>query len=601
MTYSGLPTAKEMNMDQERLFKEYVEPFLRARIKEKRGGRVTMEELYREASSAFGMDVNYIRERFEQEEEEEKSAAGRGFLNAIPWVLGGIGAVGLGYAGMSYLDHYRKKKQSTEPSVGAKAKQGLEGRKVPPRAVELFGKDSQFGLVPKTALRNGKVIPVTDLDGRPIMEPIVSDDGTILNGDAYDAAVLALASNYPLRQEDTLFPQDYLDMIHAQGKATPPVDGGSFTRQPKALVNAIRSDSTMADIREEKGGFVEGAKGMLKDPTMSMYAGYFGVNIIPGAKRLFAKGADKVPVLKRAAGQLVEKAWGPVSKATPYKVLDAAVPVIELAQGLFGVDRQTRLIEDMNKALDPNDPKPYIQSPSVIAQTSGENLLYDKLRYGGDKDILSATSNPFMQSAGTLANIVLGTATGPFKEVTGPGLNAVGNIRRAVAALGKGDVEGAAKEAPGAIVNTLLTGLMTPLQGFKMNPVNMGLHLSNEFAKAANKELAAAKMETRRIHHDAALRDQRGWEAMDIAAKRRQATNPSAIRTVGDLRKAYDNGQLPSENIHERNRIALGLFRNRPDTPVSEAYSQINRLPGNVRKEYSRNYSGDELGFPVKK
>ena len=601
MTYSGLPTAKEMNMDQERLFKEYVEPFLRARIKEKRGGRVTMEELYQEASSAFGMDVDDIRERFEQEEEEEKRTAGRGFLNAIPWILGGIGAVGLGYAGMSYLDHYRKKKQSAEPSVGAKAKQSLEGRKVPPRAVELFGKDSQFGLVPKTTLRNGKVIPVTDLNDRPVMEPIVSDDGTILNGDAYDAAVLALASNYPLREEDTLFPQDYLDMIHAQGKATPPVDGGSFAKQPKALVNAIRSDSTMADIREEKGGFVEGAKSVLKDPTMAMYAGYFGVKGVPGAKKLFAKGADKVPVLKMAAGQLVERTWGPASKATPYKVLDAAVPAIELAQGLFGVDRQTRLIKDMNKALDPNDPKPYIQSPSVIAQTSGENLLYDKLRYGGDKDILSATSNPFMQSAGTLANIVLGTATGPFKEVTGPGLNAVGNIRRAVAALGKGDVEGAAKEAPGAIGNTLLTGLMTPLQAFKMNPVNMGLHITNEFAKALNKELAAAEMETRRIHHDAALRDQMGWEAMDITAKRRQATNPSAIRTVGDLRKAYDEGHLPSENIHERNRIALGLFRNRPDTPIAEVYSHINRLPENVRKEYSRNYSGDDLGFPVKK
>lgn len=588
-------------MDQERLFKEYVEPFLRARIKEKRDGRVTMEELYQEASSAFGMDVDDIRERFEKEEEEEKRTAGRGFLNALPWILGGIGVAGLGYAGVSYLDYYRKKKQSAEPSVGAKAKQSLEGRKVPPRAVELFGKDSQFGLVPKTTIRNGKVIPLIDPKGRPIMEPIVSDDGTILNGDAYDAAVLALASNYPLREEDTLYPQDYLDMVYAQGKATPPVDGGSFTGQPKALVNAIRSDSTMADIREEKGGFVEGAKSVLKDPTMAMYAGYFGVKSVPGAKKLFAKGADKVPVLKMAAGQLVERTWGPVSKATPYKVLDAAVPVIELAQGLFGVDRQTRLIKDMNKVLDPNGPKPYIQSPSVIAQTSGENLLFDKVRYGGDKDILSATSNPYMQSAGTLANIILGTATGPFKDVTNPGLKTVGNVRRALAALGQGDVAGAAKEAPGAIGNTLLTGLMMPLQTFKMNPVNMGLHISNEFAKAVNRELAAAEMETRRIHHDAALRDQRGWEAMDIAAKRRQATNPSAIRTVGDLRKAYETGHLPSENIPERNRIALGLFRNRPDTPIAEVYSQINRLPGNVRKEYSRNYSGDELGFPVKK
>lgn len=104
-----------------------------------------MEELYQEASSAFGMDVDDIRERFEQEEEGEKRTAGRGFLNAIPWILGGIGAVGLGYAGVSYLDHYRKMKKSAEPSVGAKAKQGLEGRKVPQERWNSSGRTASSG------------------------------------------------------------------------------------------------------------------------------------------------------------------------------------------------------------------------------------------------------------------------------------------------------------------------------------------------------------------------------------------------------------------------------------------------------------------------
>jgi hypothetical protein len=82
---------------------------------------------------------------------------------------------------------------------------------------------------------------------------------------------------------------------------------------------------------------------------------------------------------------------------------------------------------------------------------------------------------------------------------------------------------------------------------------------------------------------------------MDIAAKRRQATNPQAVRTVGDLWQAYRSGTLSSDRIPERNRAAMEMYRGKQDTPLAQAYSRLNQLPDHVRQGHAKNFRQSSL------
>lgn len=249
----------------------------------------------------------------------------------------------------------------------------------------------------------------------------------------------------------------------------------------------------------------------------------------------------------------------------------------------------------MMRSLDPANPKAYLHSPNYIKQTSGENAVYDRFRFGGDKDVISRTSNPYAQRLGSLWNILLGTASEPVKEVASPLMRLRGNVFEGGRASAAGDKSGERSALLKGTGNLGLAALESLYLPYRLNPLSLKLRLVNGLAKSTQREQNAAKVETQRIYHDAALRDRDGWMAMDIAAKRRQAANPQAMRTVGDLWKAYRSGSLPSDRIPERNRAAMEMYRGRQDTPLAQAYSKMNQLPDHVRKGHAKNFRYSSL------
>ncbi|NBK22807.1 MAG: hypothetical protein EOM68_12350, partial [Spirochaetia bacterium] len=101
MTYSIQFITKAITMDTNKLFKEYINPYIKARLDSlPRGKRnqETTEKIYVDAAQAFGVSVDEIRKR-----QEPPKRVGGSFTKALPWILGGLGAAGLGYAGMDYL------------------------------------------------------------------------------------------------------------------------------------------------------------------------------------------------------------------------------------------------------------------------------------------------------------------------------------------------------------------------------------------------------------------------------------------------------------------------------------------------------------------
>ena len=245
------------------------------------------------------------------------------------------------------------------------------------------------------------------------------------------------------------------------------------------------------------------------------------------------------------------------------------------------------------RSLDPANPKAYPHTPNYIQQTSSP---FDRLRFGGtDKDVISRTSSPSAQRLGSLWNIALGTAGDPFKEIADPIMGLRENVFAGGRARAAGDKEGERSALLKGTGNIALTGLEGLYLPYKLSPLSLQLRLVNGLVKSIQREQNAAKVETQRIAHDAALRDKIGWVPMDIAAKHRQATNPQAVRTVRDLWQAYRSGTLSSDRIPERNRAAMEMYRGKQDTPLAQAYSRLNQLPAHVRQGHAKNFRQSSL------